>query len=132
MSNIWGYSTSIDLKKCNGESIRSARIIREYVKKLIELIDMKAYGLPEVVKFGESEDVKGYTLVQLIETSLISAHFVDKDNSAYIDIFSCKDYDSNIAAVFSQNFFEASEMVFQRLSRGNQFNWLINAKRNCS
>jgi S-adenosylmethionine/arginine decarboxylase-like enzyme len=35
---------------------------------------------------------KGYTLVQLIETSNITAHFVEETNDVYIDVFSCKPF----------------------------------------
>ena len=35
----------------------------------------------------------GYSLVQLIETSAITGHFCDASGDAYLDIFSCKDFD---------------------------------------
>lgn len=35
---------------------------------------------------------KGYTLVQLIETSNIVAHFVEEDNSMFLDVFSCLEF----------------------------------------
>jgi S-adenosylmethionine/arginine decarboxylase-like enzyme len=52
--------------------------------------------------------VAGYSMIQLIETSLISGHFANLTDSAYIDIFSCKAYDPGRVAEFTRTFFEAS------------------------
>jgi S-adenosylmethionine/arginine decarboxylase-like enzyme len=46
-------------------------------------------------------------MIQLIETSLISGHFANLTNSAYIDIFSCKAYDPDTVAEFTRKFFQA-------------------------
>ena len=53
---------------------------------------MKAYGAPQIQHFGEGNKA-GYTLVQLIETSNITAHFVEETNDIYLDVFSCKKYE---------------------------------------
>ena len=103
----WGVLSCIDLYKCHPDLIRSETHIREYVKKLCELIDMKTYGSCHVVHFGQDPKVQGYSMFQLIETSCISGHFAEDTNAAYIDIFSCKPYDEEKAAMFSQDFFEA-------------------------
>jgi len=117
VNKIWGYSTSIDLKNCNPSKIRSALKIQEFSIALVKLLRMKAYGEPIIVHFGDSEDVKGYTLVQLIYTSSITAHFAEKDNSIYLDIFSCKNYDSEKAADFARKFFESDSYSMKRQDR---------------
>jgi S-adenosylmethionine/arginine decarboxylase-like enzyme len=53
---------------------------------------MVPYGCPQIVMFG-SGNKKGYTLVQLIETSNICAHFVEETDDMYLDIFSCKKFE---------------------------------------
>ncbi len=68
---------------------------------------MKRFGDTIVINFGEDEKVAGYSMTQLIETSLISGHFANSSKSAYIDIFSCKWYDTNTAARFTANRFNA-------------------------
>ena len=105
----WGLLSSLDAKNCSPELIRSAEAIKEYVIKLCEVIDMKRFGDTTVVHFGEDEKVAGYSMVQLIETSLISGHFANLTNAIYIDIFSCKIYDPYEAAEFTRNFFKASD-----------------------
>ena len=71
---------------------------------------MKKFGPTVVVNFGEDPRVSGYSMTQLIETSLISGHFANQSDAAYIDIFSCKAYPPYVAAAFAKEFFEAQEV----------------------
>ena len=96
-----------DLKNCNPETIRDAGKIREFVIQLCDLIKMKRFGEPQIINFGPCERVAGYSLTQLIETSLIGAHFANETNAAYIDIFSCKEYAPQLTAEFCREFFGA-------------------------
>ena len=106
----WGLCTAVDLHDCNPELIRDAEYIKRYVVELCELIGMKRYGECQVVNFGEGR-VSGYSMVQLISTSLISGHFANETNHAYLDIFSCKGYDPAVVESFSKEFFGASRSV---------------------
>lgn len=103
---IWGLSSSIDIYECNPYFIRSEEKIKEFVIRLCDLIEMKRFGETQVVHFGEEERVAGYSMVQLIETSLISAHFANMSNTIYLDVFSCKEYNPEITAQFAKDFFE--------------------------
>lgn len=109
-NNYWGLLTSLDTKKCSPELIRSADAIKQYVIELCEIIKMKRFQDTVVVHFGEDEKVAGYSMIQLIETSLISGHFANISNNAYIDIFSCKVYDPYEAASFTKKYFCASDV----------------------
>ncbi len=102
----WGLCTAIDLQDCHPDLIRNADHIRRYVVELCELIDMKRFGECQVVDFGSGR-VAGYSMVQLISTSLISGHFANDTNNAYLDIFSCKGYDPAVVEAFSKDFFGA-------------------------
>lgn len=81
-------------------------VITSFSKTLVKRIDMVPFGQPQVVMFG-SGNKKGYTLVQLIETSNICAHFVEENNSMYLDVFSCKDFDPLIVKEAVHEFFDA-------------------------
>lgn len=107
--NPWGLYCSIDVHHCNPAIIRDAEKIRDYVIKLCDLINMKCFGEIQVVHFGEDERVAGYSMTQLIETSLISGHFANESNTSYIDIFSCKKYNPWEAAEFTKSFFEGKD-----------------------
>ena len=106
--NIWGIASSIDIYDCDPGTIRSAEAIRSFVIELCELIEMKRFGETQVVHFGEDERVAGFSMVQLIETSLISAHFANLTNTTYLDVFSCKTYDPEVVRGFSQSYFGGS------------------------
>ena len=106
----WGLHTSIDLYNCNPQTIRSSVKIKQFVIKLCKLIKMRRFGKTVVVNFGEDPRVSGYSMTQLIETSLISGHFANQSNAAYIDIFSCKAYPPHQAAEFCKKFFGAKKM----------------------
>ena len=109
-AGAWGMSTSVDLQDCDPDAIRSRAQIRDYVVRLCELIEMRRFGECQIVHFGEGR-VAGFSMLQLIETSLISGHFANDNNRAYLDIFSCKPYDPAVVEQFSRDFFSASSSV---------------------
>src|SRR3972149_10203168 len=107
--DAWGLHSGIDIHGCNPATIRSADKIKEFVVKLCERIDMKRFGETVVVNFGEDERVAGYSMTQLIETSLISAHFANLTNAVYLDVFSCKCYDVKKVKKFALDFFKGKK-----------------------
>jgi S-adenosylmethionine/arginine decarboxylase-like enzyme len=115
--SAWGISTSIDLHDCSLELITNSDYIYKFVRELVEYIDMKCFGEPQIVNFGETEKVAGYSMTQLIETSLISAHFANASRRAYIDIFSCKSYDPKLAAEFCKKYFNSNYMTYTSIVR---------------
>jgi S-adenosylmethionine/arginine decarboxylase-like enzyme len=116
--NCWGMLISVDLEGCDPEIIRNADKLKVFLKQIVKEIDMKAFGDPIVVHFGNNQDVFGYSIAQLIETSLISGHFAEKTNSAYLDIFSCKEFVPEAAAKFCKEFFKAKTSKYTTLYRG--------------
>lgn len=106
----WGILTSLDIHKCDPQIIRDPKKIKDFVIRLCNRIEMKRFGEPQIINFGEDERVSGYSLTQLIETSLISAHFANQTNAVYLDIFSCKYYDPNDVSTFSKDFFKGNDI----------------------
>ena len=102
--SYFGISTSIDLIECERVIITSPYEIEGYIDKICKLLEMKKFGDSNIVHFGD-ELVSGYSFTQLIETSLISGHFCELKNTAYIDIFSCKEYSIEQASKFTETFF---------------------------
>ncbi|MBN1107107.1 MAG: S-adenosylmethionine decarboxylase [Deltaproteobacteria bacterium] len=117
MTTSQAIHTSLDLYECNPEIIRNADEIKRYVIELCDLIELRRIGECQVVHFGEEQRVAGYSMVQLIETSLISGHFANLTNTAYIDIFSFKSYDSGQVIRFSREFFHADSVRSQVTTR---------------
>jgi len=114
---VWGVATSIDIYNCNPELIRNADKIKQFVKELCDLIEMKPFGETMVVHFGEEERVAGFSMVQLIETSLISAHFANLTNTVYLDVFSCKPYEIQLVEKFSKSFFCGTHCITNTTKR---------------
>lgn len=110
IQNPWGMSMSVDLYHCNPKTIRSATKVRQFVNELCSLIKVKKFGKTTVVDFGENPRVSGFSMTQLIETSLVSGHFANQSNAVYLDIFSCKEYPPYKAAQFCKEFFGAQKM----------------------
>ena len=106
--NPWGLAVSVDLKNCNLDKMVDAEYIRQFVKDLCELIEMKRFGDTTVVNFGANKRVSGFSMTQLIETSLISAHFANASKAIYLDIFSCKVFPPYKVAEFAKERFGAS------------------------
>jgi S-adenosylmethionine/arginine decarboxylase-like enzyme len=112
----WGFHLIVDARDCDPAAIRSKETIRRFVKELVECIDMVAFGTPQIVMFG-SGNKKGYTLVQLIETSDITAHFIEETNDIYLDIFSCKDFKIPDALAVFKKYFNPSQIKKRFLTR---------------
>src|SRR3989344_1365974 len=87
--DAWGLHSAIDIHGCNPDTIRSADKIKQFV---VELCD-------------------------LIETSLISAHFANQTNAVYLDVFSCKYYDPNVVAEFAKKFFGGQDYDLNYICR---------------
>ena len=113
----WGLLSCVDLYECDPEIIRDEQRIRRFVLELCDIIKMKRFGETQVIHFGEDERVSGFSMTQLIETSLISAHFANQSNTTYLDVFSCKRYDPQVVADFSKRFFKAEKVTLQVINR---------------
>ena len=112
----WGYHLILDCSLCDEYAIRDYDTIYAFTKQLVRDIDMVAYGEPQIVNFG-SGNKAGYTLVQLIETSNICAHFVNEDNTMYLDVFSCKEYDDQVVIDLVKKYFGAGQIRPSYLTR---------------
>ena len=115
---MWGKHLIIDMSSGDKSAVRSGPVIAEFVKELVDAIGMKAYGEPVLKHFAEHvPEAAGYSLVQLIETSAITGHFCDKSGDAYIDIFSCRDFDAAVAVSVVERFFKPDNVNMIVLAR---------------
>lgn len=105
-TNYWGVSSCND---CDLSLMQDEDAIRRFVRELCEFIKMRRYGETQVVRFGDDPRVTGFSMTQLIETSLVSAHFADNARAIYLDVFSCAPYDPQATAAFAAQFFKAQD-----------------------
>ena len=114
----WGYQLILDCSGSPKELVTDRSNIHQFAKEMVERIDMVAYGEPIIEHFATHDpDKAGYTLIQLIETSNITSHFVDKDGSFYMDIFSCKPFSNEDAISVVEDFFRPEKIKMHFLTR---------------
>jgi len=109
---MYGKELILDLDKCD-ETKFSRNSIEEYFRILCELIDMKRCDLHFWDDLKTPEDEKqvsphtvGTSAVQFILTSNITIHTLDLLRKVFVNIFSCKNFDPNIAENFTVNWFD--------------------------
>jgi len=113
---FWGHHLLLDCSGCNKHAIADYQTVHDFAKQLVKDIDMVAYGEPQIVNFG-TENKAGFTLVQLIETSNICAHFANEDGAIYLDVFSCKTFDPNAVIAAVKQYFDAVKIRMNYITR---------------
>jgi len=110
----YGKELILDVHNCD-TSLFTRKSIRNYFRELCKLINMERcklswwddYGLlPEECQ--TEPHLKGTSAVQFILTSNITIHTLDLLGKAYINIFSCKDFDADAAMKFSADWFKGT------------------------
>lgn len=112
----WGYHLMLDCAGCN-KNVSDKTKIYDFVKELIWRIDMVAHGEPIIEHLLPGDPKQGYSLMQLITTSNICAHFMDLDGTAYLDVFSCKEFDYKQAEQIFRTYFEPQKVKSYFITR---------------
>lgn len=114
---FWGKHLILDVANGDLEAVRSKEVIQNFVNELVKAIDMIAFGPTWIERFATHDATKsGISFVQMIETSNITGHFVDKDGSFYLDIFSCKDFDEEIVVELVEKYFGEDIVITNGMS----------------
>ncbi len=112
----WGKSVAIDLSECAHDRLISGELLKEFIAEVIKIVGMEAHGPCYVDRFGEGE-IEGYSAMQFIKTSSIAVHLDEVGNRAFIDIFSCKHFESAPAEKYAKDFFKAQSSKIVELTR---------------
>jgi len=112
----WGMVASIDLYDCHPQFIKDPKKIQGLIDGLCAAIEMKKFGAALIQRFAEGA-LEGYSAMQFIETSSITMHFDEIKNRAFIDIFSCKFFEPEMAKKFCQEFLGAKSAKVQHYLR---------------
>ena len=111
----YGDELILDLHGCNPAKFNRLDIER-YFEKLCELIKMERCDLHFWDDVGVAEHecqahqkTKGTSAVQFILTSTIVIHTLDLMNTVYVNIFSCKDFNTDEAAKFTAKWFDSND-----------------------
>ncbi len=106
----------LDCSGCN-DNIKSRDQIYNFVKELVKEIDMTAHGEPIIEYLLPGDPKQGYSMMQLITTSNICAHFIEPDSTAYLDVFSCKEFDIKTAEKVFKKYFEPKKIRTNFITR---------------
>ena len=94
----WGMLAAIDLHGCERERLEDPEHDpRASCRALIDAIGMRAHGPLMLERFGDGE-LEGWSAMQFIETSSITVHADEFGGRCFIDVFSCRPFDSERAA----------------------------------
>lgn len=115
----YGQELILNLYGCDLKTISSQTKIRKFVIELCDnVIHMKRYGRAFIPHFGhENPLTSGYSLVQLIETSSITAHFSEYKKSVYMNIFSCAWFDAKVTTSYCKKYFGAKSVKAKLIKR---------------
>ena len=108
----YGYELILDLHSCDPKTF-NRESIDLYFSDLCDVIDMEKCevhfwddeGVPQEEKQTEAH-AKGTSAVCFILTSTIVIHTLDILKTVYVNIFSCKEYDPEVAAEFTRKWFK--------------------------
>lgn len=115
LSGAYGLELILDLHHCDTKTF-SRQSIERFCSELCDLIDMECCDLhfwDDVGVPQEEQQVdpktKGTSAVQFILTSTIVIHTLDLLGAAYVNIFSCKAFDTHEAARFTAQWFQSAD-----------------------
>lgn len=108
----YGKELILDLHDCDPKTF-TRESITAFMEGLCVEIDMQPCALHFWDDVGVDEDEKqtephttGTSAVQFILTSNITLHTLDILERVYVNIFSCKDFDSSAASSFAAKWFD--------------------------
>jgi len=119
----YGKELILDIHECDPLTF-TRKSIRNYFKKLCNLIDMERcelywwddYDVP-IEELQTEPHMKGTSAIQFISTSNITIHTLDILKNVYLNIFSCKDFDSKIVKKVSEEWFKGKTVNSQEIRR---------------
>ncbi|OGI66084.1 hypothetical protein A2647_01915 [Candidatus Nomurabacteria bacterium RIFCSPHIGHO2_01_FULL_40_24b] len=104
----YGLELIIDLHGCDLSDLSREKLGRFFVE-LCDLIEMKRHGDP--IFWEDTSDIphlRGVSGFQFIETSNVVCHPLPILKAVYLNIFSCKEFDTDKALKFCKEFWGAT------------------------
>ena len=106
----WGMLAAIDLHGCDRAWLADPGPIRRFVPTVIDAIGMCAHGPLPLDRFGDGE-LEGWSAMQFIETSSITVHADEVGGRCFVDVFSCRPFDPDVAAAIAVEHFGGTATV---------------------
>ena len=118
----FGPHITIDLKGCPKEILANYELHFNFLKLVPELIGMTPITQPYVFPYaGLVPEDRGITGIVIIAESHISVHSFEEKGYCFIDIFSCKDFDTKKAIEIIHEIFKPVSSEINTVKRGLDF-----------
>lgn len=118
----FGPHLMLDLRKCNKEKLSDYDLVFNILHELPVEIGMTKITQPYVFPYsGLVPEDKGITGTVIIAESHISIHTFQEKDYVFVDVFSCKDFDVDLAAEYIINAFESKDYDKHVVNRGKDF-----------
>ena len=119
---IFGPHLVIDLKNCNKQKLSDKELVRDLLLTLPSSIGMTRISEPQVFYYsGDIPEDHGVTGTVVLAESHCSVHTFQDKGYCFVDIFSCKPFDTDKALQSVKDVFEAKEYDSQVIIRGEGF-----------
>ncbi|MBX4189432.1 S-adenosylmethionine decarboxylase, partial [Candidatus Parcubacteria bacterium] len=114
----YGLEMIIDLAGCDLSDLSEEKLGKFFVE-LCDLIKMKRHGDPIFwIDHSDIPHLRGVSGIQFIETSNVVCHPLPMLKTVYLNIFSCKEFDTTAALEFCKAFWGAESEVHTVIPRG--------------
>jgi len=119
----FGLHVTIDGSGCNKRKLASVTLVYDILNKLPDRIGMTKMTLPYVVKWLDkfAQGTEGISGFVMIAESHISIHTFPDQDYVFMDIFSCREFDAEMAVEYLTEAFESKKYHKNVLKRGIDF-----------
>ena len=115
--DTYGMELIIDMHECDTSTFTKENLSKYFIE-LCKLIDMKRHGQPMFWHDdSNTPHLKGVSAIQFIETSNIVVHALELLKTVFVNIFSCKEFNTKTAEDFTKNFFKAKKVNVRVIER---------------
>ena len=119
----FGLHVTVDATGCNKRKLASVTLVYDILNNLPDRIGMTKMTLPYVVKWLDkfangTEGVSGFVM---IAESHISIHTFPDQDCVFMDIFSCRGFDAEMAVKYLTQAFDATKYERHVIKRGMDF-----------
>lgn len=124
MIKPYGPELILDLFDCDASTF-SRRSLRQFARGMCKEIEMTPHKFVSWDDDGVSPEecqtkpeTKGYSAIQFLMESSIVIHTLELRREAFINVFSCKQFDRLKAKRFAKKWFRAKRITSRMIQRG--------------
>ena len=122
MEQVFGPHVTVDASKCDFEKLAGRQVVFDILNELPELLNMTKIMEPHIIEWVDKFATNpGYSGFVMIAESHISVHTFPDQDYVFIDIFSCRPFDTEAAIDYLVKAFGAKKVTTNIVKRGINF-----------